>query len=212
MDFNDMLMYVKKTLEDNNSVKSKNVHHQFRNRYKHSYRVYLWTMRLAADFPDCDLDVLKCAAIFHDSGYAYGKRDHALYSAEIFRNYAYEHKKDFSDEAINKISYLIRNHSNKTLIKTTSNIELSLLLEADLLDEEGAMGILWDLLAKGHKGVDDYEEALEEINVHSIHILDQDFMITPLAKKYWKRKKELVKNFVDEIKIDLFIDGENGEN
>lgn len=206
MDFNNMLEYVKNILEDNNSIKSKNPNHQFRNRFKHSYRVYLWVKRLAEDFPNCDLDVLKCAAIFHDSGYAYGKKDHAISSKYIFMNYVYEHKKEFEDDLVKKVCYIIENHSNKDLIKTSSNIELILLLEADLLDEEGAMGILWDLLAKGHKGVNDYDEALDEIYKHSIHILNQDYMVTPLAKKYWNIKKELVKDFVNAIKFDLFLE------
>lgn len=206
MNFENMLNYVKKTLEEGNALKPHNPHHQFRNRYKHSYRILLWVERLATDFPNCDLDVLKTAAIFHDVGYAFGKEEHAFNSKLIFLRYVDEHKGEFSKDFIDKVVYLISNHSNKELIKTTDNIELILLLEADLLDEEGAMGIVWDLLAKGHQGIDDYDEALDEIYKHSIHILNQDYMVTPLAKKYWKRKKEIVKTFVQEIKIDLFME------
>ena len=206
MDFNKMLDFVNETLKENNAIKSKNEHHKFRDRFKHSYRVYLWVERLASDFPNCNLDALKAAAIFHDSGYAVDKENHALYSKEIFLKYVKDNPEEFDGDTVTKVVYLISHHSDKTLIKTTDNIELILLLEADLLDEEGAMGILWDLLAKGHKGVDDYEEALDEIYKHSIHILNQDFMVTPLAKKYWDKKKEMVKNFVHELKLDLFLE------
>lgn len=206
MNYDKMLDFVKNTLIDGEALKPKNEHHQFRDRYKHSYRVYLWVERLAEDFPNCDIEALKIASIFHDVGYACDKENHASCSKTIFLSYAELHNDDFSKELIDKVSYLISHHSDKELIKTTNNIELILLLEADLLDEEGAMGILWDLLAKGHKGIDSYEEALDEINKHSIHILDQDYMITPLAKKYWEKKKELVKNFVSELKKDLFLE------
>lgn len=206
MNYDKMFLFVKKTLDEGSALKPKNSHHQFRDRYKHTYRVFLWVDRLKDDFPNCDLEVLKTAAIFHDVGYACDKENHASCSRTIFLNYVDANKNEFSKEFVDKVSYLIANHSNKELIKTTDNIELILLLEADLLDEEGAMGILWDLLAKGHKGINSYEEALDEINKHSIHILDQDYMITPLAKKYWERKKELVKNFVLELKKDLFLE------
>ncbi len=206
LDFDKMLKFVKKELEDNNAIKPKNKNHQFRNRYKHSYRVYLWVGRLALDFDNIKLDVLKTAAIFHDVGYAYQKQMHAYFSNIIFKKYVEQNKEDFTDEFVADVSYLILNHSSKEMIKKTENIELILLMEADLLDEEGAMGILWDLLAKGHKGVEDYEDALEEIYAHSIHILDQDYMVTPLAKKYWNMKKEIIDKFVKAIKSDLFME------
>ena len=205
MNYDKMLDFVKMTLIDGEALKPKNEHHQFRDRYKHSYRVYLWVERLAEDFPNCDIDVLKTAAIFHDVGYACDKDNHAACSKTIFLSYAEANKDEFSKEFVDKVAYLIENHSDKTLIKKTDNIEMILLLEADLLDEEGAMGILWDLLAKGHKGINDYSEALDEINKHSIHILNQDYMITPIAKRYWQKKKEIVKSFVNEIQIDLFL-------
>ena len=73
MDFDKMLAFVRKTLEENDAIKSRNVHHQFRDRAKHSFRIFKWVERLAPDFSDADLDVAKTAAIFHDVGYAKGK-------------------------------------------------------------------------------------------------------------------------------------------
>ncbi|MBQ9449076.1 MAG: HD domain-containing protein [Acholeplasmatales bacterium] len=204
MDYKKMLEFVRKTLSDNDAIKSRNVHHQFRDRAKHSYRIYKWVERLSPDFPDADLDVAKTAAIFHDVGYSKGKKDHALYSALIFEKYAKENK--FDSDFTNKVLYIIENHSNKELLKTSNNKELILVLEADLLDEEGAMGLMWDLMAAGSKGVEAYEDGMEELYIHSLHILDQDFMVTPIAKKYWNEKKKLVKDYLDQIKEDLFIE------
>ena len=199
-----MLEFVRKTLEENNAVKSQNMHHQFRDRARHSYRIYKWVERLAPDYPDADLEVAKTAAIFHDVGYSKGKKDHAIYSAEIFKDYAKENK--FDADFTSKVLYIIENHSNKELLKTSNNKELILVLEADLLDEEGAMGLMWDLMAAGSKGVKAYEDGMEELYIHSLHILDQDFMVTPIAKAYWNEKKKLVKDYLDQIKEDLFIE------
>lgn len=204
MDYKKMLDFVRKTLEENDAIKPRNVHHQFRDRAKHSYRIYRWVERLSPDYPDADLEVAKTAAIFHDVGYAIAKKEHAFYSAEIFKKYATNN--NFPADFTNKVFYIIENHSNKDLLKTTDNKELILVLEADLLDEEGAMGLMWDLMAAGSKGVEEYEDGMEELYIHSCHILGQDFMVSPIAKKYWDEKKKLVSDYLLQIKEDLFIE------
>lgn len=204
MNFDEMLKYVEKKLFEHGAIKPKNTLHQFRNRARHSYRVYKWVDILKKDFDDLDIDVCKTAAIFHDIGYSMSKLDHAKYSEEMFIEYAKMH--NFDDEFTKKVSYIILNHSDKNLLKTSDNKELIIVLEADLLDEEGAMGIMWDLLSAGKKGVEDYTEAMDELYKHSVHILNQDYMVTPTAIKIWNEKKELVRLYMNAIKTDLFLD------
>ena len=79
-------------------------------------------------------------------------------------------------------------------------------MEADLLDEEGAMGISWDLMALGYNKPNDYINVIDAINKHSAHILNQDYMITPLAKKYWDEKKRFVNEYIIQMKKDLFLE------
>ena len=200
-----MIDFVKKTLEDNDAIIDKRHNFVFRNRFEHSVRVFKWVKRLSVDFDDLDYDVALTAALFHDVGYANGQMNHHILSKEIFISYAKENK--FSDEFINKVSYIIENHSDKSLLKTTKNKELILVLEADLLDEEGSMGIVWDLLAAG-KTANSYVAAIDAIKRHSIHILSQDYMITPTAIKIWDEKKNLVKDFISQLYEDLFIEEE----
>ena len=203
MDYLEMLEFVKKTLEENDAIKSKNPLHQFRNRFDHSRRVYEWCKVIHSDL-ECDLDVLYTAAIFHDVGRFAQKEDHAHVGAEIFKEYALMH--NFDASFINKVYDIIDNHSNKDLIqdKNSSN-ELVLLLEADLLDEEGALGIVWDLMALGAKGDVSYYDANDALR-HAKHILKQDYMVTPIAKKIWEHKKELVREFVKDLEQDLFLE------
>ena len=200
-----MIDFVKKTLEDNDAIIDKRHNFVFRNRFEHSVRVFKWVKRLSVDFDDLDYDVALTAALFHDVGYANGQMNHHILSKEIFISYAKENK--FGDEFINKVSYIIENHSDKSLLKTTKNKELILVLEADLLDEEGSMGIVWDLLAAG-KTANSYVAAIDAIKRHSIHILSQDYMITPTAIKIWDEKKNLVKDFISQLYEDLFIEEE----
>ena len=200
-----MIDFVKKTLEENDAIIDKRHNFVFRNRFEHSVRVFKWVKRLSVDFDDLDFDVALTAALFHDVGYANGQMNHHLLSKEIFKSYAKAN--NFNDEFIDKVSYIIENHSDKSLLKTTKNKELILVLEADLLDEEGSMGIVWDLLAAG-KTANSYVAAIDAIKRHSIHILSQDYMITPTAIKIWDEKKNLVKDFISQLYEDLFIEGE----
>lgn len=201
MDFNKMLEFVKKTLEDANKIKPDNPKHPFRSRYTHSLRVYEWARYIHDDL-DCNEDILYTAAIFHDVGYAIAKQDHAKTSAMIFEKYAKENH--FDEEFISRVYDVILHHSDKSLLKnpTISN-ELILLLEADLLDEEGALGIVWDFMAIAHEENATYYNALDALK-HSRHILEQEYMITPKAKQVWKEKQDLVRLFDKELRRDLF--------
>lgn len=205
MNYDDMFQYVYKVLNDANAIKSKKKESSFRNRYLHTKRVYSWCLRLMKDYNDVNEEILLTSAIFHDAGYSVGKENHAFISSLIFEEYAKNN--NFDPLFISIVSKNIKNHSDKSLIKNkNSSIELILLLEADLLDEEGAMGISWDLMALGFNRPNDYEEVIEAINKHSAHILNQDYMVTPLAKKYWEEKKKFVNDYINEIKRDLFLE------
>lgn len=206
MSYDDMFLYVKKLLDDNNAIHSKSF--SFRNRYTHIVRVYKWCMRILSDFPNCNKDILLTSAIFHDVGYAYGQKNHAENSANIFKEYAVNN--GFSTDFIDLVYYNIINHSDKTLLNDpNTNKELILLLEADLLDEEGNLGIVWDLLAEGGRNPSSYEDALQALWSHSGHILNQDYMVTPIARMYWDEKKNYVKNFIAGLENDLFLEDKN---
>ena len=203
MDFKKMMSFVKDKLEKNDAIVDKRF--TFRNRYDHSIRVFKWVKRLSVDFDNFDYDVALTAAIFHDVGYAYGQSMHPENSSKIFLEYA--NNEGFNQNFIDKVNYIILNHSNKGMLKDTKNAELIILLEADLLDEEGSMVIVWDLLAAG-KDADSYVSAIKQIKSHSIHILSQDFMVTPTAIKIWDEKKNLVKDFISQLYEDLFLEEE----
>lgn len=203
MNYDDMLDYVHKTLLENNAI-NHTLRFPFRNRFKHIKRVYMWCLKLLEADLEIDREAVLVAAIFHDSGYAKGKLNHANSSVEIFKEYALKNNLDKDFEA--KVSDLIAKHSMKQYLSDSNTpLELIVLLEADLLDEEGALGIVWDLLAEGRRDPNDYEKALEAINEHSAHIFDQDFMVTPIAKKIWEEKKDFVKSFIQELSNDLFL-------
>ncbi len=202
LNYEIMLKYVEDQLYENDMERKQKAKHSFRSRYMHTTRVYGWCKRIEDDL-ECDKQVLYTSAIFHDIGYSKGQLNHAQVSTEMFREYAAKH--DFDKDFTEKVANIIYNHSNKDLLNDpNSPNELILLLEADLLDEEGALGLVWDLMARGAKHSTSYYEAFDEIMGHSGHILNQDYMVTERAKKYWEEKKSFVKNFLDTLKFDLF--------
>lgn len=197
-----MLEYVHKKLEEANAIQPRNPLHFFRSRFSHIQRVLGWCKRIHTDLL-VDEEVLYTAAIFHDVGYSMGKNGHAESSAKIFEEYAKNQGLDTL--FIEKVASVIRNHSDKERLgKDLLSNELVLLMEADLLDEEGALGFVWDFMAIGAKGDTTYYDSIEACK-HSAHILEQDYMITPLAKMYWEKKKILVKEFIDALEKDLFV-------
>lgn len=206
LDYQDMLAYALETLTKNEGIKSAKPQLFFRNRFEHIQRVYGWVKRILPGVDACAADVVLTASIFHDIGYKnlHGDR-HAELGKEIFEAYALSHQFDAAFTA--QVSELILMHSHKELLGNPETpIELVVLMEADLLDEEGALGIVFDLLAEGYKTPDSYASVFHEIMIHSAHILEQNYMVTPLAKKYWEEKKSFIEKFIKDLKFDLFME------
>lgn len=208
--FNKYFYYVKKYLERNGGDRSPNPFHKFRSRADHIRRVYVWTKRLLendTNFSEEECNTVLIAAIFHDIGYSSreSKKAHAERSAIIFKEYATHYGLD--NKLVDRVYYLIRNHSNKELLKKEDTpLDLVILLEADLLDEEGAMGIAFDCMTAGAAKVNSFKEVLKYIEEYSSDILEEDPMVTPYAKEVWNEKKIFVNDFIKRYKFDLGIE------
>ena len=203
MDYREDILFLKKYLLDNGGEKSINVKEGFRSRFHHTLRVLKWIERLLDDdaLDKVDLKVLYLAAIYHDIGYDFsGRTGHAGRSKDIFL----ERAKDMSlnEEEVEKIAYMIANHSNKKLLQEDISIELCLLLEADMLDEVGALGIMWDCMIKGANGAMSYDESVDHIMV-GYNKIKVNPMKTRKAFELWEYKILFVEQYLNEIKYEL---------
>lgn len=194
----------------------------FRSRFLHIRRVMKWAERLLPDFPKIDRDVLELAIIFHDVGYSLGdNKAHQENSRRLF--HAYREKKCRSQRSSEKeersteegepaiwqdpqrldlVEYLIENHSKKELLGAPDLVpELVLMMEADVLDEEGAMRIAWDCMAEGMNGGSSFQDAL--FHTQKFWNPGYDPMVTPRAKKFWEEKQKLVRAYVTQMALDL---------
>jgi uncharacterized protein len=69
---------------------------------------------------------------------------------------------------------------------------LILLIEADLLDEEGALRMIWYTLDKGISGAKSYEDVYQHIVMGNNKRLF-NHMVTEKAKYYWNESRNLLR-------------------
>lgn len=206
IDYQHMLQYVKDVLTCNGGEKSANPQQQFRSRSEHCRRTYEWCSRLLREEPISCLreDVLLTGAIFHDCGYNRQGIPHETMGAEIFRAYMNIHHPN-QTELTETVCGMILLHSKKELLCTGYTApELILLMEADLLDEEGAMGIMTDCFTIAHMERYDPDFIHNHLRNHAGSILNHTPMVTPYAKACWKEKQKVVSDFLAALEFDFF--------
>lgn len=176
-------------------------------RFEHTERVYRWAMILADEITDeIDMEALQIAAIFHDIGYSLNKEDmhsHAADGAILSREYL--ESIGYPPEKTNFICDLIARHSDKKeLCNEDAPLELVLLMEADLLDDTGAHGIVMDTWIKSTKEEVSFASILEHIKKFSWKQMQKNPMRTEKARRIWEEKKELTNRFVESLTVDLY--------
>lgn len=202
--YDKMFEFVNKQLENNDCWVSKVGFFYFRKRTEHIKRVFMWASRLIDSELYVNKEAVLVSAIFHDVGYALAedKTKHAENSAILCEKYLNDN--GFDTKFTDFVVYLVKNHSNKELMSCKETpLELILLMEADLLDETGALSIIWDCMMEGAQEIQTYEKTYEHILNYSYKALAKDPMITPKGKEFWKNKQKLVQEFVNQLSFDL---------
>lgn len=175
-------------------------------RYDHTVRVYKWMLRIALELNDDNLDFesLKIATIFHDVGYGLDDKEHphAPISAEICKDYL--EGINYPPEKIEFICDIIERHSMKRLLYDRSTpLELIVLMEADLLDDTGAQGIVMDVWIQAINEKTSFDEIMRHIEKYTVRHMKQTNFVTAPAKKIWHEKRRLVYDFIRQYKRDL---------
>ena len=193
--------FVEKTLIETEHDKGRK--HPFRSRVNHIKRVYKWAERRCEGRDDYNPDVLFLSVIFHDVGYACGHDNHQINSEKIFREYAINN--NFNAQLTEKIALCIGTHSDKELLLQPEKlfIEQILLMEADLLDEEGALAICWHGMAAGYEGDDSYEECVDRIKTKLQKRVGSNPMVTEKGRRIWDEKVAYQVDFVKKLEYDL---------
>lgn len=204
----EALRYAEAFLVAHGKDRSANPGMPFRTRSSHIRRVCLWLERLLAQEGEAieNKEALRLAAALHDVGYGEGAENHAAHGAEILLRYAAERGIDAG--IASRAAFLVREHSakEKWLHAADAPLDLILLMEADLLDEEGAMGLALDCMSAGALGLD-FEGAFARMEKFEPPRLAKNPMVTQTAKRYWREKQRLIRAFLRAFAFDLGKDG-----
>ena len=130
----------------------------FRNRFEHTMRVYRWAIRLQAKLGG-NLDVIVLSALLHDVGWEEG-RPHEEVSAEIAVEYL--DSIEIDPETIKRVGEIILLHADKDTEKELS-LECKIVMDADLLDEVGALGIMGNCMSTALEDEAGYKRAYYKI-------------------------------------------------
>jgi uncharacterized protein len=205
--YDDMFEFVKNRLEQApfQCVKSKmSINYS---RFGHTERVFAWARRIAFELsPDVTLnkEVLFTAAIFHDVGYSTPDDNniHAEAGAKICREYLAG--KGFDRDFIEQVAYLVKNHTRKELLGASDTpIELILLLEADLLDDTAALGLVTDAMVVTKKRKPDFYKVYRHMLNYTDKDMKKNLMITEPGRRFWKEKQKLTEEFIRQLGRDL---------
>lgn len=177
-------------------------------RFRHTKRVLGWAVRLYNLSPikdKIDYNTIITATIFHDVGYndATEKLSHAEAGATVACKYLEDN--GFDEEFIENVCDIIRKHSDKWLMQNPDIApDLLLVMEADLLDDMGALGITMDCMIE--RALDDhatFEDALDHIGRYTLRQQKTNPMRTPEGKKIWDEKTELTEKFYNALETDI---------
>lgn len=202
----DMISYVKSSLERYDATENPilKIRHS---RFEHTMRVYEWMKKLYAAFPEreyVDMEALSIATIFHDIGYCDVEniKNHAEASAIYCRKYLED--RHFPAEKTDFICDLIRRHSCKGLLHEDIPAELILLLEADLLDDTGAQGLVLDIWLEAAREKDvSFQTILAHMEKYTLAAMQNNPMRTEAGIRIWNEKKALSEAFVQAYKEDI---------
>lgn len=218
-DYADMLAFVKEKLEGSTSEKPGMRYAKDSiaySRFEHTKRVLGWTKRLYERAEKKEVlryEDLLIATIFHDVGRSVSGElslPHAKAGVPITREYLLE--KDFVPERVEYICSLVGGHSDKhRMQEPDTDPNLLLLMEADLLDDTGMLGIVMDcMVTQARVPEAQFSDCLDHILRYTYRLQKDNPMVTPAARAFWAEKTKLVNTVVAELKQDLELSYEKG--
>ncbi|MCR5367021.1 MULTISPECIES: HD domain-containing protein [Eubacterium] len=196
MNYSEVIDFVKKKTLDNGRPSK----YPFRNRYEHIMRVYRWAIRLQAKLGG-DLDIIVLAALLHDVGWD-DTKPHAEVSAEVAVDYLDSIGVD--PEKIQRVGEIIMRHEDKDTEDDLS-LECRIVMDADLLDEVGAVEIMWDCMATALDEEASYKRAYYRIkeyyrgNKPKIKRCKTD-----AGRAEFTKRMQLIESYIYQLERELF--------
>ncbi|MBP3808406.1 MAG: HD domain-containing protein [Butyrivibrio sp.] len=196
MDYSEVIEFVKKTASENN----KSEQYPFRNSYDHTMRVYRWAIRLQAKLGG-DLDVVVLAALLHDIGWEADRPSNEV-SAEVAVEYM--DSIGVNPEIIVKVGEIIMMCPDKDCEKDLS-LECRIVMDADLLDEVGAVGIMKDCMTTALDGDASYKKAYYRVKeFYRQYKPLVRCCKTETARTEYSKRMQLIENYIYQLEKEIF--------
>lgn len=196
MNYADVIEFVKTQTAGNGRPPN----YEFRSRFEHTMRVYRWAIKLQSKLGG-DLDIIVLAALLHDIGWD-ENRPHGEVGAEIAVEYLDSIGVD--PEKIAKIGEIIMIHEEKDTDADLS-LECRIVMDADLLDEVGAVSVLWDSMATALEDDASYKRAYYRIkNFYRINKPKIRRCKTDAGRVEYNKRMQLLEEFIFQLEKELF--------
>ncbi|MBR3538130.1 MAG: HD domain-containing protein [Eubacterium sp.] len=196
MNYAEVIEYVKKKTAESTRPNP----YPFRNRFEHTMRVYRWAIRLQAKLGG-DLDVIVLSALLHDVGWEEG-RPYEEVSAEMAVEYL--DSIEIDPETIRRVGEIILLHADKDTEKELS-LECKIVMDADLLDEVGAIGVMWDCMATALEDEASYKRAYYKIKeYYRINKPKIRRCKTDAGRAEYTKRMQAIEAFIYQLEKELF--------
>jgi len=213
LDYADMLSFVESKLSEKSEEQISAKSEINYSRFNHTKRVLGWAKRLYDATAESERSGIRyedliIATIFHDVGRTVSmatKEPHAKAGIPITRAYLQEH--GFDAARTEYICGLVGAHSDKDRMKEPGmDPTLLMLMEADLLDDMGALGIVMDcMITKGRNPLAQFEDCLDHIFRYTYPLQQENPMVSEVGRRLWDEKTELVNRFAEALKQDVCL-------
>lgn len=186
--------FVKQSIEDSNRP-----NYPFRSRYRHTLRVMMWACRLQEELGG-DLEVLKYSSLLHDCDYN-GVENHAITSYRKAKTFldSFDLDQEFKDKVLEGVRY----HNERDVDGLCK--ETYMLMDADELDEVGALCIIWDTLAEQHEmDTVSYSSVVKRIEKYIPRFYENiERLHFNYSKAVYLRKLKFQEQFIEEALEEL---------
>jgi putative nucleotidyltransferase with HDIG domain len=202
--YEQMVEFVKGVFESHDPIGTElTKRFPFRRRFEHCLRCSIWARRIALT-EGADAELTEISALFHDIGKAMDKtpQGHREVGAQICDDYLTSISYDKSRRA--RVVQIVRNHSTHGHERDAS-LEAKVVSDADLLDETGAITVLWDAMACAGEDAPSYEKAYDRITraYTRLKVELPDRLHTPAARQILIARLSFIHNFLKNLEYEF---------
>ena len=196
MNYSEVIEYVKKMTTENGRPSN----YPFRSRYEHTMRVYRWAIKLQAKLGG-DIDIIALAALLHDVGWD-NERPHEEVGAELAVEFL--DSIGVEPDIIKRVGEIIMIHEDKDT-EAELSLECKIVMDADLLDEVGAVSVILDAMATACEDEASYKKAYYRIkNYYRINKPKIRRCKTDAARAEYTKRMQLLDSYINPLEKELF--------